>query len=278
MKHDHNLPSDSELEARIVAWVLGEASPFEIAELERHIAAEPALAVFKRRIEAVHGLVQQANRLPSPELRLSPERRAKLLATIGAAGETPATPQTEVLYPLVGKRTRWKVPVWAYSAAACLMLGLFVAAELTPRYGSAIKPHWQESEGAPIKQEQDAVESAVRSDHYSAQYKPQDEVPSEVARRRKEQVERRQYAETQKRRSAARTEVSPSDKIVLSDKPQFNAPLTWAAPAPDLVRMPGSPPAGQTNYYDNSAPAAKVGGVSNGLLDRIARARGETAG
>ena len=51
---------DPELEARVVAWVLGEASEFEAAELERIVAQKPELAVFKRRIEAVHGLVRAA--------------------------------------------------------------------------------------------------------------------------------------------------------------------------------------------------------------------------
>src|SRR5262245_43233325 len=74
---------EPELEARIVAWVAGEASAFEIAELERVIAEKPELAIFKRRIEAVHGLVAEAA-LPDKEtLRLSDERRAKVLATIG---------------------------------------------------------------------------------------------------------------------------------------------------------------------------------------------------
>src|SRR6185295_7456159 len=75
---------DPELEARVVAWVAGEASPFEIAELERLVAEKPELAIFKRRIEAVHGLVGEAARPDTPALTLSAERRAKLLAALGA--------------------------------------------------------------------------------------------------------------------------------------------------------------------------------------------------
>lgn len=46
--------SETALEARLVAVVLGEASAFERAELERVIAQRPEFAVFQRRIEAVH--------------------------------------------------------------------------------------------------------------------------------------------------------------------------------------------------------------------------------
>ena len=53
MNHDDkNLPpsnpnsaSAAEMEARIVAWVAGEASAFEVAELERLVAAQPELAI-----------------------------------------------------------------------------------------------------------------------------------------------------------------------------------------------------------------------------------------
>ena len=45
------------LEARIVAWVLGEASSFEAAELEKLCAADPALRLFERRMRVLHGLM-----------------------------------------------------------------------------------------------------------------------------------------------------------------------------------------------------------------------------
>ena len=68
-----------ELEARIVAWVAGEASAFEVAELTRLTGERPELAIFKRRIAAVQGLVAEAVRPERNPLRLSPERRASLL-------------------------------------------------------------------------------------------------------------------------------------------------------------------------------------------------------
>src|ERR1044071_2167108 len=84
---------EPELEARIVAWVAGEASPFEVAELERLVAEKPELAIFKRRIEAVHGLVGEAARPDAPPLRMSAERRGGGGAAAGggrgAGGATP---------------------------------------------------------------------------------------------------------------------------------------------------------------------------------------------
>ena len=55
MNDDKNHPKpqawiDPALEARIVASVLGETSAFEAAELERAIAENPELGLFKRRI------------------------------------------------------------------------------------------------------------------------------------------------------------------------------------------------------------------------------------
>src|SRR5258705_9017775 len=93
---------DPELEARVVAWVAGEASPFETAELERIVAAQPELAVFKRRIEAVHGLVREAARPDAAPLLLAPERRAKLLAALGGAERaepTAAAPEKAKVIP-----------------------------------------------------------------------------------------------------------------------------------------------------------------------------------
>jgi len=60
-----------ELEARIVAWVAGEASAFEAAELERLVKEQPELAVFKRRIAAVQGLVAEAVRPEKAPFRLA---------------------------------------------------------------------------------------------------------------------------------------------------------------------------------------------------------------
>ena len=88
MSDEHKDPElqtwiDPELEARVVAWVLGEASEFEAAELARIIAEKPELGIFKRRIEAVHGLVAAASRMETDPMRL---RRRTAAEAAGEAG------------------------------------------------------------------------------------------------------------------------------------------------------------------------------------------------
>lgn len=124
---------EPELEARIVAWVAGEASPFEVAELERLMAAKPELAIFKRRIEAVHGLVAEALTPEREPLRLSVERRTKLLATLGAKSTTPASgaPKIIVARPSVSKPSwwSWRAPRLYFAlsgVAAVLLIGVFI--------------------------------------------------------------------------------------------------------------------------------------------------------
>jgi hypothetical protein len=124
-----------DLEARITAWVLGEASPFEIAELTRLISENPELAVFKRRLELVQGLVTEAHRAPTtPAMTLSPERRARILAAIEAPTGA-AAPQL-VMEPAPGRRPwvsawlRWTGPV-AASVALVMTLGLVLRTSMS---------------------------------------------------------------------------------------------------------------------------------------------------
>ena len=128
-----------ELEVRVVAWVLGEATPAEAAELARLTAENPALADFKRRIEAVHGLVGAAARPVKDEtLRLSDERRAKVLAVIGEDAPEASEERTEAR----GSSTpRW-VKVWnkwALPMAACITLCTLLGAVMFPSVGAARK-------------------------------------------------------------------------------------------------------------------------------------------
>ena len=77
---------EPELEARIVALVLGEASDFEREELNRLIELRPELAAFKLRMEGVHGLLQNVGagefEAPAGEWKLPADRRNAVLATI----------------------------------------------------------------------------------------------------------------------------------------------------------------------------------------------------
>ncbi|HEY4247749.1 MAG TPA: von Willebrand factor type A domain-containing protein [Lacunisphaera sp.] len=133
MNHDDHTPDlqphlDPELEARIVAWVAGEASAFEIAELTRLIGEKPELGIFKRRIEAVHGLVGEAVRPDHEPLQLSAERRAKLLQTLGAPNANAAQPaDAKIVSPdfTSTKKFHRNGRQWFLAIAACLTVGFF---------------------------------------------------------------------------------------------------------------------------------------------------------
>jgi secreted protein with Ig-like and vWFA domain len=137
MNHDTpiSLPDESgnDLEARVVAAVLGEASAFETAELERLVSTNPELAVFKRRIEAVHGLIGLAVRPEQAPMRLAPERRAKILQAIGAPSTAPIPPENDpvILKFAQARRVRQRRWIWMSGIAASLMfaaiLGVYVA-------------------------------------------------------------------------------------------------------------------------------------------------------
>ncbi len=167
-------PTDDQLEERIVAWVLGEASDFEIAALEAAVAARPELAAFKRRIEAGHGLVAEAARPDAAPLRLSPDRRAKLLAVIGSPvaggadpGKSAAVPKavpsskpSAARLPRASERPWWRTD-WFYSAAACVVISIggFGMLSTVPTFketGSRIS--YSEVDMARYKAEEEAEE------------------------------------------------------------------------------------------------------------------------
>ena len=50
---------EPELEARLTALVLGEASDFEREELERLVTERPELALHQKRLEAMHHLLRE---------------------------------------------------------------------------------------------------------------------------------------------------------------------------------------------------------------------------
>jgi autotransporter-associated beta strand protein len=123
--------TDPELEARVVALVLGEASDFEREEIERHLAEQPELRLFKERIEEVHGLL--GRREEQKDWRLSEERRSKVLAAISSNSKSPSE----------SKRPWWTNPgFWA--AAACLVVSLGIVASMSfPAY-SLVSPRSRE--------------------------------------------------------------------------------------------------------------------------------------
>ena len=115
---------DEALEARIVAWVLGEASPFEVDELKRLCIERPELEVFRRRIATIDHLLDESEKQTSdPAWQLDPKKRASLDT---ALGQSPDTPEN-IVAPK--KRKKRKVRMWITAAASVAILialgGLF---------------------------------------------------------------------------------------------------------------------------------------------------------
>jgi hypothetical protein len=76
-----NPVGDDALEARITAWVLGEASPFEAAELEEICARDPEARLFERRLRVLHGFIVEDRKAGADdEWKLPAEKRAKIEA------------------------------------------------------------------------------------------------------------------------------------------------------------------------------------------------------
>lgn len=111
---------DPALEARVVASVLGETSAFEASELERALAKDPELAIFRRRIAAINILVATAFHPAPPKLRLSSERRKKLLETISSPNAEKKIPLPVFSPP---KKRRIFPRVLFQVAAACIIVG-----------------------------------------------------------------------------------------------------------------------------------------------------------
>lgn len=170
MKHEDNSISnrsaENDLEARVVASVLGEASPFEAAELERRVGANPELALFKQHIETVHRLIGAAVREDQAPMRLAPERRAKILQAIGAVA-APVSDENQATAVILkfaqarrNRRRRW---IWSSGLAASLMFTAILALYVVPssrKYGYKLK--FQEDRARQRLEEFDKRELAER--------------------------------------------------------------------------------------------------------------------
>ncbi|MFM7182610.1 MAG: von Willebrand factor type A domain-containing protein [Verrucomicrobiales bacterium] len=116
--------NDPTLEARVVACVLGEASAFERAEIDRLLSESPELAAFARRIRAVHGLLGEATRGGAEDIwKMEPERRGKLLLGLGAP-----MPASQAMAMPARKKRRFDSRNLLY--VACMVFGLVVFSSL----------------------------------------------------------------------------------------------------------------------------------------------------
>ncbi|MDP3851421.1 MAG: von Willebrand factor type A domain-containing protein [Luteolibacter sp.] len=117
---------DEPVEARIVAWVLGEASAFEAAELERLCEERPELLVFRRRMRALHGLLTEAEGAqPDDGWKLPPEKRKVLDDIFGEEQPVRLEEQKEIRIRRGGRRAFLAI-------AACLILTVIIAGLLAP--------------------------------------------------------------------------------------------------------------------------------------------------
>src|SRR5471030_2381861 len=123
----------AELEARLLAWVSGEATADEIAELERLAAEKPELAARRRRIEATLRVVAEGLAPDREPMRMSESRRAALLKELESTAKAPevaaVTPSLVAL-----KRKQRMERQWMMAAAACVTVGLFLSFMLFPSY------------------------------------------------------------------------------------------------------------------------------------------------
>lgn len=126
-EHTHlTTTGDEATEVRIIAWVLGEASAFEAAELEALCTENPEWRVFHRRMLALHDCLKEAH-APAAEgdWKLSAEKRGRLDEVIG---------QRETAVPRRGKpRRKWWLNV--AGIAALLMLLAAIGSLTTGNFG-----------------------------------------------------------------------------------------------------------------------------------------------
>ncbi len=128
-----NTVGDDALEARIAAWVLGEASSFEAGELEKLCAADPALRLFERRLRVLHGLVAEDFKAgPDAEWKLSAARRAKITDLLGVE------PEVEAVLPRRKDVRGASVRGWILALAACVVIG-FASYTMLGGVGSGAK-------------------------------------------------------------------------------------------------------------------------------------------
>lgn len=119
----------TDLEVRIVAWVLGEVSDFERAELSRIAAERPEVAEFRSRIEAVHGLIGETYvPVTGHAWKLGAERRQTLCHELGIPAEASAAIPVIESAPKTSTGTAFPWLIKTCAAAAVIALAAVIAA------------------------------------------------------------------------------------------------------------------------------------------------------
>ena len=142
-------------EVRITSLLLGELSPADAASLEQEIAGNPGLAQLRDRLRQTLALVQASVAQPAgttgpvaPETRISPEKRAQLLARLTPR---PSSRIGRGLFTLALTRLQgvaWAGPM-AAAAGILFLLALAAAWDISARiYGSPNFPPFSNVLGA----------------------------------------------------------------------------------------------------------------------------------
>ena len=115
--------ADRELEARIVALVMGEASDFERDELNRLIQERPELVALKEQFEEMHGLLRDVGAGESPDdddWRLSADKRNAVLSVIG--GDTEEQAANQILKKTADERSAERNSlIWSLTRIAAIV-------------------------------------------------------------------------------------------------------------------------------------------------------------
>ena len=119
---------EPELEARICALVLGEASAFEAGELERLMSERPELKRYQIGLEKTHELLGEAHEVQDNlEWKLSDECRGKILVKINEKNREEMVEKRRKRISIIAQRRL------IYTLAACLFLTLVIVVLNQPR-------------------------------------------------------------------------------------------------------------------------------------------------
>ena len=125
-EESQNSGIEPELEARVVALVLGEASDFEREELNRQIERRPELAAFMLQMQKVHDLLQDVGagefEAPDEDWKLPTDRRNAVLGVIrGEVTVQPAVPEVDQSVQLrLPVKRRWQWNPTKVAAVVCV--------------------------------------------------------------------------------------------------------------------------------------------------------------
>jgi hypothetical protein len=153
--HLHTKP-DEHLEARITAYILGEASAFEAAEIESLITQSPELKLFANRLRNLDSLLKEAettSNISDPKWKLSAEHRASLNPILGHASSLPQKADPRI-------RRAWFRA--AISMAAMLLITLLITDILRPQKDVAY--HAISHAPSEMKSEQHAFDKSMPED------------------------------------------------------------------------------------------------------------------